>query len=162
MKFLVDSMLGKLTRFLRMFGYDTVYANDLIDVLRLDPVPDEKLVDYAKKNDRYIITKDYLLYKGFRENSLHLKGEGTYNYLNQLQKKLGLEFNFKIEYARCSKCNSKLKKIKDKNSVKELVLEETFRHYDDFFQCVNISCKKIYWKGSHVKDIVKRLEKNLL
>jgi uncharacterized protein with PIN domain len=91
-----------------------------------------------------------------------LKGEGTYNYLNQLQKKLGLEFNFKIEYARCSKCNSKLKKIKDKNSVKELVLEETFRHYDDFFQCVNISCKKIYWKGSHVKDIVKRLEKNLL
>ena len=30
MKFLVDAMLGKLARFLRIFGYDTIYANDLM------------------------------------------------------------------------------------------------------------------------------------
>lgn len=162
MKFLVDSMLGKLTRFLRMFGYDTVYANDLRNIFQLDPVPDEKLIEFAKKSGRYIITKDFLLYKGFNEKSLHLKGEGTYNYLNQLKKNLRLEFNFKIEQARCSKCNSELKKIKDKYLVKDLVLKETFNHYDEFFQCLNISCKKIYWEGSHVEDIVNRLEKNLL
>ena len=27
MKFLADAMLGKLTRFLRIFGFDTIYAN---------------------------------------------------------------------------------------------------------------------------------------
>ena len=40
MKFLVDAMLGKLARFLRIFGYDTVYANDLIDYYDINPVPD--------------------------------------------------------------------------------------------------------------------------
>ena len=159
MKFLVDSMLGKLSRFLRMFGYDTVYANDLIDVFKLDPVPDEKLIEYAKKSDRYIITKDYLLFKRYNEKSLHLKGEGTYNYLNQLKKNPRLEFNFKIEQARCSKCNSELKKIEDKQQIKYLVLKETFNHYDEFFKCLNPRCKKIYWKGSHIEDIVKRIGK---
>ena len=38
MKFLVDSMLGKLARFLRMFGYDTLYANDLVEYFKIDPV----------------------------------------------------------------------------------------------------------------------------
>ncbi|MFX1408521.1 MAG: Mut7-C RNAse domain-containing protein, partial [Promethearchaeota archaeon] len=36
-KFLVDAMLGKLARFLRIFGYDTVYANDLEDIFHLSP-----------------------------------------------------------------------------------------------------------------------------
>ncbi|MFX0008351.1 MAG: Mut7-C RNAse domain-containing protein, partial [Candidatus Hermodarchaeota archaeon] len=44
MKFLTDSMFGKLTRFLRIFGYDTVYANDLTTFFNIDPVPDDYLI----------------------------------------------------------------------------------------------------------------------
>ncbi len=54
MKFLVDAMLGKLSRFLRIFGFDTIYANDLIAYYHIDPVPDEKLKLYAEKYDRII------------------------------------------------------------------------------------------------------------
>ncbi|MFX1313974.1 MAG: DUF5615 family PIN-like protein [Promethearchaeota archaeon] len=161
MKFLVDAMLGRLARFLRIFGYDTVYANDLIDYFKNNPVPDEKLIEYAQNNNRIIITKDYPLSKVFRNKCIYLKGEGVYNYLNQLKESLGLSFDFKIERARCSNCNSPLKEIKDKYSIKEIVLKDTFNHYNEFFQCTNLKCKKVYWKGTHIKDIEKKLEKKL-
>ncbi|MFX0005015.1 MAG: DUF5615 family PIN-like protein, partial [Promethearchaeota archaeon] len=74
MKFLVDSMLGKLTRFLRIFGYNAVYANELIDFFKKDPVPDELLIEYASNNDRIIITKDLPLFMRYKEKSILLNG----------------------------------------------------------------------------------------
>jgi len=153
-------MLGKLTRFLRIFGFDAVYANDLIDYFKIDPVPDEKLIEFAKQNDRVIITKDYLLYKNNRSKTILLEGEGIYNYLSQLNNN-GLEFIFNIEKARCSMCNSELKKVNEKDLIKDLILEETFNHYNEFFQCINPQCKKVYWKGSHIEDIINKIEDKL-
>jgi len=160
MKFLVDSMLGKLARFLRIFGYDTLYANDLVDFFKTDPVPDDKLLAYAKKTKRFVITKDYQFYKNFIENAIYLRGEGVYNYLNQLKENLRLNYKFNIQNARCSVCNSKMKKVKEKNDIKDHVLRETFNQYKDFYQCLNLQCKKIYWKGSHIDDIENRLGTN--
>jgi len=50
-----------------------------------------------------------------------------------------------------------MKKVKEKSDIKHLVLRETFNQYNDFYQCLNSQCKKIYWKGSHIDDIEKRL-----
>jgi uncharacterized protein with PIN domain len=150
-----------LTRFLRIFGYDTVYANDLIDVFHENPVPDEKLIEYAKAHDRLIITKDFHLFERFYGNSIYLKGKGIENYLDQLSRILNINFEFKIEKARCSYCNSRLKRIPNKDSVKDHVLLETYKHYDEFFQCKNANCKKIYWEGSHIEDIKKKLNNGI-
>ncbi len=162
MKFLVDAMLGKLTRFLRIFGFDTVYANDLEEHFKISPVPDEKLVIYAQKNNRIIITKDYPLYKSFTERGFYLKGEGIYNYLHQLKNNLNLNLNFSMENARCSICNSSLKKITDKKLIEDRVKSETYKHYDEFFQCLNPNCKKVYWDGPHIMSIIKKLKANSL
>ena len=94
MKFLVDAMFGRLARFLRIFGYDTVYADDLEEIYGIIPVPDEKLAEFALEDNRIIITRDYTFYKKFRDRSIFLEGEGVYNYLNQLKVKLNLEYNF--------------------------------------------------------------------
>ncbi len=157
MKFLVDAMLGKLARCLRILGFDTVYATDLRDYYNTNPVPDGKLIDYSENHKRIIITKDFPLHKICNKNSIHLKGEGTYNYLAQLKERLALDFSFEIKKARCSICNSKLKKINDKYLIKEIVPHNTFSHYNDFYQCVNPQCRKLYWQGSHIEDIKKRL-----
>ena len=161
MKFLVDSMLGKLARFLRIFGFDTIYANDLIAYYKIDPVPDEKLKEYANKNKRIIITKDYPLYNNYKDKSVFLRGEGIYNYLHQLNKEFGLNFKFNIEKARCSICNALLNRVASKSSIKDLVLKDTYNNYNEFYQCSNLQCKKIYWQGSHIEDIEKRLNKTL-
>ena len=158
MKFLVDAMLGKLARFLRMFGYDTVYANDLEEFFQLNPVPDEKLLEFAQKENRIIITKDYPLYTKVRDTCIYLEGEGIYNYLKQLKFNLKIDYNFNIKRARCSLCNFELVKV-GKDLIQDLVEPETFKYHDNFYQCINSNCKKIYWKGTHIENIVDKLKK---
>ena len=92
MKFLADAMLGKLARFLRIFGFDTIYASDLIDHYHANPVPDNKINEYAVWSKRIVITKDLPFYKKIKENAILLEGEGVYNYLNQLRLKLNLDY----------------------------------------------------------------------
>lgn len=159
MRFLVDAMLGKLSHLLRVFGYDTVYANDLIPYFEMDPVPDEKLLEYALENNRIIITRDYPFHRR-AAGSIFLTGEGVYHYLNQLKRKLNLDFSLKIEKARCSICNSILKEV-PKASIKNKVKTQTYENYDKFYQCQNSKCQKIYWAGPHIKDIKAKIKKKL-
>lgn len=158
MKFLTDAMLGKLTRFLRIFGYDTIYANDLINYYSINPVPDEKLNEFAVQSNRIVITKDLPFYNKIKDNAILLEGEGVYNYLNQLKHHFQLKLEFKIKSARCSVCNSELIRVKNKNSIKELVKHDTFKTYNEFFQCNNSKCQKIFWNGPHITDIINNLK----
>jgi uncharacterized protein with PIN domain len=162
MKFLTDAMFGKLTRFLRIFGYDTIYADDLIEYYSVNPVPDDKLSEFALKNNRLVITKDFPFYNRIKEYAILLEGEGVYNYLNQLKHRVQLNYDFKMETARCSACNSALSRVKNKNSIKEFVKHETYKAYSEFFQCNNPKCQKVFWNGPHITDIIKKLkhEKN--
>ena len=159
MKFLVDAMLGKLVRFLRIFGYDTVYADELEKLFDMTPVSDDKLKEYAEKEDRIVITKDLPFYNKIRANAVYLRGEGVYNYLNQLKLKLNLNYQFDIHRARCSICNSVLKRIEDKEFIKQEVLPQTYNNYEEFFQCLNPNCGKIYWNGPHIIDILNKIKK---
>ncbi|MFX0002624.1 MAG: Mut7-C RNAse domain-containing protein, partial [Promethearchaeota archaeon] len=112
-------------------------------------------------NDRIIITKDLPLFMRYKEKSILLNGEGIYNYLRQLNKQFGLKFEFNIKQARCSICNSKLEKVKNKISIKNDVLGETYNHFNEFYQCLNHQCRKVYWQGTHIEDIEEKLDKNL-
>ncbi|TXT61990.1 MAG: hypothetical protein BAJALOKI3v1_700011 [Promethearchaeota archaeon] len=162
MKFLTDSMFGKLTRFLRIFSYDTVYANDLIDVYELDPIPDDILREFAEKTNRIVITRDYPFHNKIPDKSIYLEGEGVYNFLKQLKEKLDLEYNIDMQHARCSLCNSELKKIENKNEIKDELNESTYLYYDTFYQCVNPECQKIFWNGPHIEEIKRRLKSKLI
>jgi uncharacterized protein with PIN domain len=159
MKFLVDAMLGKLARFLRIFGYDTVYADDLTSIYNVDPVPDEKLLEFALENKRIIITKDLSFYAKNEGSGVLIEGEGVYNYLQQLKSKLNLQFNFEISKGRCSVCNGTLIKVDNKNSIKHLIQPESFKHYSEFYQCSNSECQKIFWEGPHITDIISKTKK---
>ena len=50
--FIVDAMLGKLAKKLRLLGYDTAYSSD---------IDDEDLIRIAKNENRILITKDVQL-----------------------------------------------------------------------------------------------------
>lgn len=161
LKFLVDAMLGRLARFLRIFGYDTIYANDLRDYFKMDPIPDNNLKKYAEDNKRIIITKDYFFYAKTRNRSIYLKGEGIYNYLNQLKKALDISYEFDLTKARCSICNSELIRVEDKELIRDNVLKETYKNYDEFYQCINPKCNKVFWNGPHILNITNNLKRKL-
>ena len=49
MKFVVDNMYHRLARWLRMFGYDTIYNQDYVD---------QDYISIAKEENRIILTRD--------------------------------------------------------------------------------------------------------
>lgn len=54
MKFILDGMLGKLSRWLRMMGHDTKYSTTLDDL---------QLLKIAKNEKRVLLTRDFALYQ---------------------------------------------------------------------------------------------------
>jgi uncharacterized protein with PIN domain len=159
MKFLIDAMFGKLTRFLRMFGYDAIYAGELRDYFGQNPVSDKSLLTYAKSHDRIIITRDLPFYHIAGDNhALYIDGEEVYENLKQLKRKVKLNYKIDMNHARCSVCNSPLKWI-NKEKIKDEVNSNSYKYFNEFYQCQNTECRKIFWKGSHIEKILKNLKK---
>ena len=151
MKFLTDSMFGKLTRLLRIFGHDTVYAEDV-----MKSAPDSELLKYAVKHDRIVLTRDKVFSEIAKNSSIYLEKIDAYDNLLQLQSIINLKLDFSIKNARCSACNSSLEDIEDKNTIRDKIMEETFNSFQDFYRCSNPKCDKIYWRGSHIEKIISK------
>ncbi len=150
--FLCDAMVGKLARLLRIFGYNTVYAEEV------EPsAPDSKLLEFALKTNRIILTRDLPFFKRADQKCIYLEELDPYKNLIHLKDKLGLNLDFSMEKARCSSCNSLLERIPEKEAIIDLVKPETYHSFNEFFSCTNPDCKKIYWKGSHIEKIKSKL-----
>ena len=157
MKFLTDSMFGKLTRLLRIFGHDTIYAEEI-----MRSAPDSELLKHAIENDRIILTRDRSFSEIAKENSFYLEDIDAYVNLLWLQREINLPLDFSIKNARCSTCNSRLENVEDKDSIKDQIMTETFDSFQDFYTCLNPKCKKIYWRGSHIEKIISKLKKKTM
>ena len=148
MKFLVDSMLGKLSRWLRMLGYDVIYDVKLND---------SDLLALAKKENRVLLTKDLELYKRAIARGIdayYSEGKSEADRLAELSKRYGVILEVNMDRAYCPICNTKLQPTPKEKLSNELQ-KNTFIHYDDFWKCPN--CGQIYWQGSHWKQITSTL-----
>ncbi|MBS7647133.1 MAG: Mut7-C RNAse domain-containing protein [Candidatus Bathyarchaeia archaeon] len=149
MKFIADSMLGKLTRWLRMLGHNVKYSNKLDDA---------QLIGIAKKERRILLTRDLELYqqataKGVQ--AFYVDGPTETENLAKIAQKFGISLDVDMSRSRCPKCNTQVKPI-PKEKVAGKVEENTYTHYNDFWECPK--CGKIYWQGAHWTRIRKTLE----
>ncbi|MHA1347260.1 MAG: Mut7-C RNAse domain-containing protein [Candidatus Heimdallarchaeaceae archaeon] len=145
-KFYADSMLGKLARFLRFLGYDTLYRSEESVV---------KMLETSSQNNRIVLSKSSDIVN--RCNKLNVKSllidTNDIGYqLKVLQEIFHLEMSIPPLKTRCSVCNNELIE-KNKQEIINLIPESTAKYHDHFWQCSN--CGKIYWIGSHWKDIEK-------
>ena len=143
-------MLGTLAKWLRIYGFDTSYANSNID--------DDEILKILKKENRILLTRDKnLTNRARRENIKTIKITST-----EIDKqiKTALEskkINRDKILSRCIICNSKVKEIK-KEDVKEKVPKRIFENINKYWFCHK--CNKIYWKGSHYENMIEKI-KNL-
>jgi uncharacterized protein with PIN domain len=149
MKFIVDGMLGKLTRWLRMLGHNVKYSNKLDDA---------QLIAIAKKERRILLTRDLELYqqataKGVQ--AFYIDGKTEAEKLAKLAQRFGINLEIDMTISRCPKCNAQVKST-SKEKVKGKVEETTFNYYNDFWECPK--CGQIYWQGAHWTRIRKTLE----
>lgn len=165
-KFIADEMLGKLTKYLRMFN---------IDVLYFSKISDEEIIEKSRVENRIIITRDTRLIKRkyfknnkyvFIEENLIFEQLKSFNRYFKLwnQKKFDSEQNSEKSdscksnlhlFSRCLCCNEILMAV-EKEMIKDNVPEYVYKTEENFKICNK--CNKIYWKATHYQNMLKRLK----
>jgi len=143
-------MLGKLTRWLRMLGYNVKYSNKLGDA---------QLITMAKKDKGILLTRDLELYQQATAKAVgafYLQGKTETEKLAELAKRFNIKLDINMATSRCPKCNTKVETI-SKEEVVGKVEKSTFAYYNEFWKCPR--CEQIYWQGAHWTRIQKTLEK---
>jgi uncharacterized protein with PIN domain len=160
MRFIADSMLGRLARWLRLLGHDTLYY---------PRIEDSRLLRIAREEDRTLLTRDTRLVKvrGLR-NFLLLEENDPFEQLKRVVKVFNLNpfeegdlgrGGFETRpYSRCSLCNTLLIDV-PKEQVKEHVPEYVYQTSDSFRKCPH--CEKFYWKGTHPEKLREKLREIL-
>ncbi|MGQ1911334.1 Mut7-C RNAse domain-containing protein [Marinifilum sp. RC60d5] len=140
-KFIADCHLGKLSKYLRMLGFDTIYKN------RMD---DDEIIDKAVNEKRIILTRDKLLLKSSKiVQGYFVRSILKHEQLIEVVKKFNLYHKFK-SFTRCMCCNSQLSEL-SKPAIADKVEPNIAKLYDTFYYCSQ--CDKVYWKGSHFKKM---------
>ena len=138
-------MLGRLARWLRFLGFDTLYYPHVSDI---------RLVKFAMEQERIVLTRDTALVrrKSVRDYVL-IHANEPYRQLREVLDALGLR-RFSL-MSRCVACNGSLAKVSGKAELMDSVPEFVFLTTDDFYRCTE--CGKLYWEGSHPKQFREKI-----
>ena len=150
-KFIANSNAGKLAKWLRMIGYDTLFFKD---------IDDDRLIEVALREGRVVLTKDTQLMKrkivtNGQVKVLLLQDDDSKEQLRQVVKILNLDCYLK-QFTRCLECNQSLEP-KTKEEVKDLVPPYVSRTQSQYMQCP--SCHRVYWRGTHWQRMKRELDK---
>ncbi|MEW6686348.1 MAG: Mut7-C RNAse domain-containing protein [Candidatus Edwardsbacteria bacterium] len=145
MKFLVDSPLGKLAKFLRACGFDTEYFGGMSAFA---------LVKRAQQEKRTVITTNPKLSENPPIKVVMVKEGKPKSQLQTVIEALNINLATENFFSRCLLCNTEVEKI-DGEKAKDLVPLKVFETFSEFWHCPK--CDKIYWHGSHWENMKKRI-----
>ncbi len=151
LKFIVDQNVGKLARWLRMMGYDTLFfaGSD-----------DSQMVATAMKEGRVILTRDTQIMRrrvviSGRLRAILIATDEPERQMRQVIETLNLDCQFH-PFALCLECNQPLEE-RDRPQVRDLVPPYVFRTQPQYMECP--ACHRIYWRGTHWSAMTKKLNK---
>ena len=140
-------MLGTLAKWLRIFGFDTFYANSKMD--------DSELVDISKNEKRVLITRDKNLLQRAKKEKLKVIEINTTDINQQINIVINqVKINPSKALSRCILCNTELDEIQ-KDEIEKKVPKRVFNGNEKFWFCP--ICKKTYWKGTHYENMIKKI-----
>jgi uncharacterized protein with PIN domain len=152
-RFIVDRMLGTLCRYLRLMGYDAASANVYAEGNRRE---DTLLLLRAREEHRLLLTRDRELARRGGEQAVLITGEDVMAQLRQLAR-AGL-ITPELRLTRCSLCNEYLRPA-SVDEINSASYAPRRKENLDFYWCRR--CRKLYWLGSHGKNLEKRLKEGL-
>jgi uncharacterized protein with PIN domain len=145
-RFVADGHLGKLTRNLRLLGFDVVSPT---------PADDRQLLETMQRENRALLTRDRrLLMHAVVRNGFYPRSQDANEQTVEVLRRFEI-FSLMAPFTRCSQCNGLLEEV-----AKEKIIENleplTRIYYEQFRRCQN--CGKIYWRGSHFDKLCARIE----
>lgn len=142
-KFILDVHLGKLSKYLRLLGFDTLYNNSL---------DDPEIIETAQHEKRIILTRDFgILKNGNVTHGYWLRSQDSKEQLKEVIQRFGLKDKFNI-FSRCTICNGEIYEVQI-SEIKERIDKKILKEYDTFYRCT--TCQKVYWEGSHYDNMLK-------
>lgn len=137
LRFIADAMLGRLARWLRLLGFDTLYYTG---------ISDRDLLKLVMREDRFLLTRDTHFSKIKNIRNLFLVQSN--NPIEQVREVI-LSLNIReFKPGRCARCNGILDAV-GKEEVRDQVPEHVFFSHSSFSRC--LECGGVYWEGTHLK-----------
>jgi uncharacterized protein with PIN domain/sulfur carrier protein ThiS len=136
-KFILDSNLGRLARYLRLLGLDCLYRNDYRDA---------EVARIASEQQRTVLTRDRtLLQRRIITHGYFVRAQQPRAQVREVLTRFDL-YRQVAPFSRCTRCNGELQDV-DKQAISERLEPKTRRYYDDFRICSE--CGQVFWQGSH-------------
>ena len=145
-KFLCDAMLGSLARWLRFFGYDTLFF--------APGIADGELAARARFDGRWLLTRDREL-AAVGPRSMLVRSEALDAQLVEVMTRLGLRPGATLDQARCGECNGDLEAA-TRDQVADDVPPYVLATAARFRRCTG--CGRVYWPGTHTGRILRKME----
>ncbi len=143
--FLCDMMLGRLARWLRIIGYDTLYPRGL---------DDPELAARAAAEGRVLLTRDKLLSETDVCRTYYIESDALKKQLAAVIGRFDLVCDpnrLDSRRYRCSRCNAPLEE-RAKATVEGKVPKKVFEYQYEFWYCGR--CDQYYWQGTHWDNII--------
>lgn len=144
-RFVADAHLGKLARYLRMFGFDVLYRNDYSDA---------EIADLASREQRIVLTRDrdLLMRKGIVHGRYLHALDAEHQVAEILHRfRLASEVH---SFTRCLVCNGVLHAAAAEE-VAHLTPPQSRALHVHFTRCS--ACCRVYWEGSHMQRMRARV-----
>ena len=142
-RLVADAMLGRLARWLRLMGYDTLYWREGSDL---------ELARLAQAEGRLIVTRDRQLAGRRGVHALLISAETLDAQMAEASAALGGQPS---PFSRCPECNTPLAELAH-DAARDLVPPYVWRTQAVFRRCAD--CGRIYWKGTHWPGMMARLD----
>ncbi|GIM13011.1 hypothetical protein Vretimale_16204 [Volvox reticuliferus] len=142
-RFLLDSMLGRLCRWLRCLGLDAEYVG------RMSPGKAElaRLTAKAAREGRIFLTRDQRLAERRDVAAPYvLHSDDAAAQLDELVRHFNVRFDEALVMSRCNACNAAaFQLISPREAARELVPPRVFQLVEEFWRCG--CCGKVFWMG---------------
>ncbi len=150
MRFIVDHNVGKLARWLRMMGYDSLF---------FEGPDDSVMVRQALAESRIILTRDTEIMKRRvvaqgRLKVILFNSEAPEQQRRQLLDSLDL-VEGACPFTLCLECNVFLIE-RSPAEVRDRVPPFVYRTQEQYMECPN--CRRVYWRGTHWQAMKRKLE----
>jgi uncharacterized protein with PIN domain len=139
-RFLCDSNLGKLSKWLRILGYDTLF--DRGDA-------DQSFILRAGREGRIALTRKRSL-GGDSGHLIVVTADRVEGQIGEVMEALSIKPDPKDRMTLCLRCNAKLKAAA-KADVEGIVPAYVYQNCNDFRKCPD--CGRIYWPGTHPRHV---------
>jgi uncharacterized protein len=144
-KFVVDTMLGKLAKWLRVMGFNAHYQ----------PFFDEARVEHLTKDGFILLSRQRERIDAYSA-SIHILSDNIGDQLREMKQKKYIPPPRQSWFTRCLICNVVLNRVTAEDASENI--PEYIFYQDNAIIRMCPSCKRYFWPGSHKNRMINQLK----